>query len=43
MADRFEFSLRATDGTARTGVIRTPRGDIRTPAFMPDVLEALAN
>ncbi len=29
------FELNATDGTARTGVIRTPRGDIRTPAFMP--------
>ncbi|NBR91118.1 MAG: tRNA guanosine(34) transglycosylase Tgt, partial [Rhodobacteraceae bacterium] len=25
----------ATDGQARTGVITTPRGDIRTPAFMP--------
>ncbi|KPP84847.1 MAG: queuine tRNA-ribosyltransferase Tgt [Rhodobacteraceae bacterium HLUCCA08] len=32
---RFAFSLNATDGAARTGVIRTPRGDIRTPAFMP--------
>src|SRR5690554_6340788 len=32
---RFEFNLQATDGAARTGVIRTPRGDIRTPAFMP--------
>ncbi|MCC5970500.1 MAG: tRNA guanosine(34) transglycosylase Tgt [Pararhodobacter sp.] len=32
---RFEFDLQATDGAARTGVIRTPRGDIRTPAFMP--------
>ena len=31
----FSFDLQATDGTARTGVIRTPRGDIRTPAFMP--------
>ncbi len=29
------FELHATDGTARTGVIRTPRGDIQTPAFMP--------
>ncbi len=29
------FDLTATDGAARTGVIRTPRGDIRTPAFMP--------
>jgi queuine tRNA-ribosyltransferase len=35
MTDRFAFALTATDGAARTGVIRTPRGDIRTPAFMP--------
>jgi queuine tRNA-ribosyltransferase len=27
--------LDATDGAARTGVISTPRGEIRTPAFMP--------
>ena len=32
---RFEFSISATDGQARTGVIRMRRGDIRTPAFMP--------
>jgi queuine tRNA-ribosyltransferase len=32
---QFRFELSATDGAARTGVIRTPRGDIRTPAFMP--------
>ncbi|PTV94783.1 tRNA-guanine transglycosylase [Rhodobacter aestuarii] len=32
---QFSFSLSATDGTARTGVISTPRGEIRTPAFMP--------
>lgn len=32
---RFSFSLSKTDGKARTGVISTPRGDIRTPAFMP--------
>ena len=31
----FSFRLDATDGTARTGVITTPRGKIRTPAFMP--------
>ena len=31
----FSFDLKATDGAARTGVIRTPRGDIRTPGFMP--------
>ncbi len=35
MTDRFSFSLNATDGKARTGAISTPRGDIRTPAFMP--------
>ncbi len=32
---RFSFNLNATDGRARTGVISTPRGEIRTPAFMP--------
>ncbi len=31
----FPFEIAATDGLARTGVLRTPRGDIRTPAFMP--------
>ena len=35
MAGRFSFELKATDGRARTGVISTPRGEIRTPAFMP--------
>ena len=35
MTQRISFSLDATDGKARTGVISTPRGDIRTPAFMP--------
>ncbi len=32
---RFSFDLQATHGKARTGVISTPKGDIRTPAFMP--------
>ena len=32
---QFSFGLQATDGRARTGVISTPKGDIRTPAFMP--------
>ncbi|MFT3690294.1 tRNA guanosine(34) transglycosylase Tgt [Paenirhodobacter sp.] len=32
---KFSFTLTATDGKARTGVIHTPRGEIRTPAFMP--------
>ncbi len=35
MTDRFSFQLHATDGKARTGAISTPRGAIRTPAFMP--------
>ena len=31
----FTFDIAATDGAARTGVLKTARGDIRTPAFMP--------
>lgn len=31
----FPFEITATAGAARTGRLRTPRGDIRTPAFMP--------
>jgi queuine tRNA-ribosyltransferase len=31
----FRFEIAARDGTARTGKVVTPRGDIRTPAFMP--------
>jgi hypothetical protein len=31
----FPFEIKARDGAARTGVLRTTRGDIRTPAFMP--------
>ncbi|BDW98974.1 tRNA guanosine(34) transglycosylase Tgt [Maricaulis maris] len=31
----FPYEIHATDGAARTGVLKTPRGDIRTPAFMP--------
>jgi queuine tRNA-ribosyltransferase len=31
----FPFEISARDGDARTGMLRTPRGDIRTPAFMP--------
>jgi queuine tRNA-ribosyltransferase len=31
----FPFEIAATDGAARTGALKTPRGDIRTPAFMP--------
>src|SRR5581483_11740561 len=32
---RFDFTIHATDGKARTGTIRMRRGEIRTPAFMP--------
>ncbi|MFP4404463.1 tRNA guanosine(34) transglycosylase Tgt [Rhodosalinus sp.] len=35
MSARFAFELLATDGAARLGRIDTPRGTIRTPAFMP--------
>ncbi len=31
----FPFEITAREGPARTGRLRTPRGDIRTPAFMP--------
>ena len=31
----FSFTVLATDGKARRGEISTPRGTIRTPAFMP--------
>jgi queuine tRNA-ribosyltransferase len=35
MTQSFSFDLQSTDGKARHGVISTPRGGIRTPAFMP--------
>ncbi|MGD1870629.1 MAG: tRNA guanosine(34) transglycosylase Tgt [Neomegalonema sp.] len=35
MAQDFEFERIAQDGRARLGVLRTPRGEIQTPAFMP--------
>ncbi|MFN3845054.1 MAG: tRNA guanosine(34) transglycosylase Tgt [Paracoccaceae bacterium] len=35
MTQGFGFTVEATDGRARKGVIHTPRGAIRTPAFMP--------
>jgi queuine tRNA-ribosyltransferase len=35
MAKRFDFTIHATDGKARTGTIHMQRGDIATPAFMP--------
>ena len=34
-AEAFGFELHACDGRARSGAIRTPRGTIRTPAYMP--------
>ena len=35
MSELFSFALKAQDGVARTGAITTPRGIVRTPAFMP--------
>ena len=35
MTEKFSFQLHARSGTARAGTIHTPRGEIRTPAFMP--------
>jgi len=35
MPPRFDFTIHATDGKARTGEIAMRRGTIRTPAFMP--------
>ncbi|HRO10666.1 tRNA guanosine(34) transglycosylase Tgt [Amaricoccus sp.] len=35
MASGVDFRIAARDGRARTGVLETPRGEIRTPAFMP--------
>ena len=35
MTNPFAFHLKATDGSARLGEVLTPRGVIRTPAFMP--------
>jgi queuine tRNA-ribosyltransferase len=35
MTENFSFTVKARDGAARTGTITTPRGVIRTPAFMP--------
>jgi len=31
----FRFDLEATEGSARAGTLRTPHGDLPTPAFMP--------
>ncbi|MEM9098036.1 MAG: tRNA guanosine(34) transglycosylase Tgt [Pseudomonadota bacterium] len=35
MTNPFQFDLSAKDGRARRGTIRTPKGRIETPAFMP--------
>ncbi|MFK5996835.1 MAG: tRNA guanosine(34) transglycosylase Tgt [Rhodobacterales bacterium] len=35
MSKRFEFELLNTDGRARRGIVKTPKGHIQTPAFMP--------
>jgi queuine tRNA-ribosyltransferase len=35
MNPHFTFQIHASDGHARAGEIRLPRGTIRTPAFMP--------
>ena len=35
LTEIFAFKVDKTDGAARTGFISTPRGAIRTPAFMP--------
>ncbi len=32
---RLSFELEATDGTARAGIVKTRRGEIHTPIFMP--------
>ena len=34
-AEHGTFTVTATDGAARAGVLRTAHGDVRTPAFMP--------
>lgn len=35
VSSQFSFAVTARDGAARTGIIQTSRGEIRTPAFMP--------
>ncbi|MBD59315.1 MAG: tRNA guanosine(34) transglycosylase Tgt [Citromicrobium sp.] len=35
MSTRFDFTISARSGAARTGTIAMHRGEIRTPAFMP--------
>ena len=35
MSEAFRFEVLSQNGAARAGIIATPRGKIRTPAFMP--------
>src|SRR3569833_2666769 len=35
MSEANHFQLLSRDGEARTGVLATPHGEVRTPAFMP--------
>jgi len=35
MPDTFGFAVTHRDGTARRGLLRTPHGQVQTPAFMP--------
>ncbi len=35
MNDVFSFEVTAVDGRARTGIVKTPHGEVPTPAFMP--------
>ncbi len=35
MTETFQFNIKVTDGKARRGTVSMPRGEIRTPAFMP--------
>jgi queuine tRNA-ribosyltransferase len=35
VAEAFAFEIHARDGMARAGRLRTPHGDVPTPAFMP--------
>src|ERR1700704_588350 len=34
-SERLRFEIGARDGAARTGVLRTAHGEVRTPAFIP--------
>jgi queuine tRNA-ribosyltransferase len=34
-SQRLSFEVEARDGAARAGVLRTPHGEVRTPAFIP--------